>query len=531
MIYENMTILTEKINKLCAEKQPFFLAVNYEQTEAYLVENPLSQQEVFFKFPTAENKKESFLPEKIDFAAVSENFEKYKEKFDKLQEHLKKNEILLANLTEKTQISTNLSLEQIFDLSQSPYQIFIPEKFVCFSPERFVKIADGKISANPMKGTIDADIENAEEIITDNPKEKYEHEETVNLLCEELRQVAENVEITRFRYCEKISTNGKNLLQTSSEITGKLSGDYMKNMGNIIFSLLPAVSIAGNPKQKSIEILHGIEGENRGFYCGIAGFFDGKEFDSAVLIRFIEQDSGKLFFRSGGGITEKSICEKEYQEVLSKIYLPFCSKNLNVAAQPFFVETIKIENGEIFNLDYHQERMQKTAMFFYGTKPKIEIDISEIPPNLRNKKVKCRVLYNSEITDIEFHEYKAKKIRKLRVVEDNDINYSHKSLDRTEIDDLFEQRFGADDIIIAKNGKICDSSFANLVFETFDGQFFTPKTYLLEGTKRKFLLENGIIKEEDITINDIAFYEKVYFINAMIDIEDKICVPTSQILF
>jgi para-aminobenzoate synthetase component 1 len=323
MLYTNLSILKEKINQLSADAQPFFFVINYEKTEGYLVENPLNQSEVFFKFPTVEHKPFSAAHEKIDFNVIPNPFETYKNKFDQLQMYFKKQEISLANLTERTEIQTNISLENIFVLSESLYQIYIPEKFVCFSPERFVKIEDGIISTNPMKGTIDADIPNAENIVLNDKKEIDEHKTTVDLLSEELSVIAENVHTTRFRYIDRVKTNRKNLLQVSSEIIGELPSDYKKNLGNIIFSLLPAGSIAGTPKQKAAEILREIENIERNYYCGIAGYFDGKTLDSAVLIRFIEQDSDKFYFRSGGGITADSVCEKEYQEVLNKVYLPF----------------------------------------------------------------------------------------------------------------------------------------------------------------------------------------------------------------
>jgi 4-amino-4-deoxychorismate lyase len=197
---------------------------------------------------------------------------------------------------------------------------------------------------------------------------------------------------------------------------------------------------------------------------------------------------------------------------------------------PVFVETLKIENGIVYNLDIHQERMCRTALFYYGTKPKLKIDVALIPPSLQKEKIKCRVLYSADVIAIEYHAYQAKKIRSLQLIEDNNITYGYKAVDRSVLNNLFEQRKEADDIIIVKNGNITDSSFSNLVFESSEGELFTPKTYLLEGTKRKFLLRSGIIREKEIRINDISLYKKVYLINAMIDLEDNISVPVSSII-
>ena len=52
------------------------------------------------------------------------------------------------------------------------------------------------------------------------------------------------------------------------------------------------------------------------------GYFDGENFESAVMIRFIENQEGKLVFKSGGGITALSDARKEYQELIDKVYLP-----------------------------------------------------------------------------------------------------------------------------------------------------------------------------------------------------------------
>ena len=81
-------------------------------------------------------------------------------------------------------------------------------------------------------------------------------------------------------------------------------------------------SISGAPKAKTLEIINQAEGYNRGFYTGICGWFDGENFDSAVMIRFIEQNGENLIFKSGGGITAQSELTKEYEELIQKVYVP-----------------------------------------------------------------------------------------------------------------------------------------------------------------------------------------------------------------
>jgi para-aminobenzoate synthetase component 1 len=167
-----------------------------------------------------------------------------------------------------------------------------------------------------MKGTIDASIPNAEQIILNDPKEKAEHATIVDLIRNDLSIVADQVEVVSYRYIDKLSTNKGDLLQVSSKITGQLPENYAQKLGDIIFSLLPAGSISGAPKPKTLEIIEKAEDYKRGFYTGICGWFDGEKLDSAVMIRFIEQQDDKMIFKSGGGITSQSNMEKEYEELI-----------------------------------------------------------------------------------------------------------------------------------------------------------------------------------------------------------------------
>jgi para-aminobenzoate synthetase component 1 len=173
-----------------------------------------------------------------------------------------------------------------------------------------------------MKGTIDASLPNAEEAILNDEKEFAEHVTIVDLIRNDLSIISKNVRVEKFRYVEKIITNQKELLQVSSKIVGELEKDYNERIGDIIYAMLPAGSISGAPKKKTIEIIQRAEKGKRGFYTGVFGIFDGKNLDSAVMIRFIEKTKDKLFFRSGGGITFMSNLENEYQELIDKIYVP-----------------------------------------------------------------------------------------------------------------------------------------------------------------------------------------------------------------
>ncbi len=228
----------------------------------------------------------------------------------------------LLNLTQPTPVETNYSLKEIFTRSVAPFKLFLEDQLVVFSPERFIRIRGRTISSNPMKGTMDASIPGAYRLLASDPKEDGEHNTIVDLIRNDLSMVAGNVRVKRFKYIEKIRTHQGELLQMSSEITGKLPENYRKQLGELLFRLLPAGSICGAPKKKTVEIIREAEGYERGFYTGVFGHFDGKNLDSAVAIRYIEKQGEQLVFKSGGGITFQSDCEKEYDEMLKKVYVP-----------------------------------------------------------------------------------------------------------------------------------------------------------------------------------------------------------------
>lgn len=246
----------------------------------------------------------------------------YERKFNRVLTHLEYGDTFLTNLTISTEIKLEHSLQDIFFRSNAKYKLLYRNQFLVFSPETFVQIRNGKIFSYPMKGTIDAAIPDAKEKILSDKKELAEHVTIVDLIRNDLSQVAFNVKVNRFRYLDEVLTESKNLFQVSSEICGQLEDHYVDSLGDMLLKLLPAGSVSGAPKPKTLEIIKAIEGENRGFYTGVFGYFDGSELDSGVMIRFIEKKANRYFYRSGGGITTQSVVESEYQEAIDKVYVP-----------------------------------------------------------------------------------------------------------------------------------------------------------------------------------------------------------------
>lgn len=314
----------ERMNQSGRRREPFLFGVDFELTKGFFVPSPLQQQDILFEVGGVTNvSRMENMPRGKIFVPHPVSGEEYGKKFDTVRRGLLRGDSFLLNLTVATALETDWTLEGIFHRARSPYRLLVPGEFVCFSPEIFVRIGEGMISSFPMKGTIDASIEDAERVILEDYKEHAEHNTIVDLIRNDLNRVAEGVRVPRFRYIDRLHTSNGEILQVSSEVTGNLAGDYFSRLGDIVFELLPAGSISGAPKSSTLDIISRAEGEPRGYYTGVFGYFDGEKLDSAVMIRFIEQRDGRFYFRSGGGITINSDCRAEYEEVLAKVYLPF----------------------------------------------------------------------------------------------------------------------------------------------------------------------------------------------------------------
>jgi para-aminobenzoate synthetase component I len=257
------------------------------------------------------------------FEKTPPDFNHYSRAFDIVMKHLQYGNSFLLNLTMPTAIRTNLSLKEIFYRSNAAYKLWVNDEFVVFSPELFIRISDGQIESHPMKGTIDASLLNAEQQILNDPKETAEHHTIVDLIRNDLNSIAENVRVEKFRFITEINTSHKKLLQVSSSVVGELGQNYHQQIGTLLYKLLPAGSISGAPKKKTVEIILEAEQYPRGYYTGIFGIFDGHNLDSGVMIRFIEKSPNGYQFKSGGGITINSRCRNEYNELIDKVYLPF----------------------------------------------------------------------------------------------------------------------------------------------------------------------------------------------------------------
>ncbi len=196
---------------------------------------------------------------------------------------------------------------------------------------------------------------------------------------------------------------------------------------------------------------------------------------------------------------------------------------------PLF-ETICVQNGSILHTAWHQKRFQEAYRSLFRRAPRYDLlhGIS-IPSVQARGRVKLKIRYGEDGKEHSFSPYAIRPVNSLKLLVDDQISYPLKRTDRSHLESLWEQRNGCDDILIVKNGHICDSLYANLVF--FDGsQWLTPTTYLLNGTCRQRLLWQGSIREIPLKASDISKFKGFQLINAMLGFDPEVMLPIANIL-
>ena len=313
----------EEIDQLGQSRTPFLFIVSYDKTKIFAQPLAHLDNDIFYKLEDWRNYPVKKREKDFTFSKSPVDFSTYKSAMEEILEEIRSGNTYLLNLTFKTPVESNFSLEEIFTYARAKFKLYFKGKFICFSPERFVNIQGNTIATYPMKGTIDADLPHAKEHILSNEKEMAEHVMIVDLMRNDLGIIGEDVKVEKFRYVDKIKAGKKELLQVSSKITARLQTNWRDTIGILLDQLTPAGSITGTPKKSTVNIINRVENYNRGFYTGVFGVFDGESLRSGVMIRFIEKKNNELLYKSGGGITIDSDAKDEYEELIDKIYLPF----------------------------------------------------------------------------------------------------------------------------------------------------------------------------------------------------------------
>jgi len=307
----------EKANELGKAGIPFLIIVDYKKESVITIPiSELTENDIEFNI---NGNREPHRDIKFEKYPVSK--ESYKKKFNTIIESIKNGYTYVMNLTQPTEVEISSNLKDIYKFAKAKYKIRFKDNFVSYSPETFIKIENNQISTFPMKGTISADSPDSKNELLNNPKESAEHIMIVDLLRNDLNMVASKIRVEKFKYIDKIQSGNKELFQMSSKIVGELDYGWENRIGDILETMLPAGSITGTPKIKTVQLIDEVENYERGFFTGIFGVFQDGKFDSGIMIRFLENQNGKMVYKSGGGITLDSNLESEYKEMIDKIYI------------------------------------------------------------------------------------------------------------------------------------------------------------------------------------------------------------------
>jgi len=199
------------------------------------------------------------------------------------------------------------------------YALFHTESGVILSssPERFLKVSNGEVMTQPIKGTLAFDeyYEGVEAELAESDKESAELSMIVDLMRNDISEFCEVGSVSVD--CHKDIFKVDKLLQMYSTVTGRLEegGDVI----DLLVGCFPGGSITGCPKKRAMELIEELEPHARGVYCGsIFVIEDEQNIDSSIAIRTGFYDGEKLRFFAGSGIVIDSEPEKEYHESMSK---------------------------------------------------------------------------------------------------------------------------------------------------------------------------------------------------------------------
>jgi len=395
----------------------------------------------------------------------------------------------------------------------APYSAYLdlgPYQVLSISPELFFQRSGDHVITKPMKGTktrgrwLDEDREHAAWLY-ESTKDRAENVMIVDLLRNDLGKVSvpgsvrttSLFDIERFETVWQMTSTVESTLQPGTTLVDLMSG------------LFPCGSVTGAPKISTMQIIRELERFPRGVYTGAIGFLrPGGDciFNVAIRTLVIDTQSGVATFGVGGGVTIDSTAAGEYEECLVK------SRFLQSRPVEFeLFESMLIENGEIFLLERHIERLRNSAAYF-GFKFNEEALLASLP-HLPSPKAKLKLTLgndgqltteSSPIIDYS----KPKRVALATTpVDSSDRFLFHKTTRRKYVDDV---------IFWNERNEVTESGIANIVVR-LDGQLVTPPVNcgLLPGTFRAELVEQGLIKERVITVEELKNAKEIYLINSV----------------
>ncbi|HLQ71810.1 MAG TPA: aminodeoxychorismate synthase component I [Bacillota bacterium] len=391
------------------------------------------------------------------------------------------------------------------------------------SPELFFHLNDGEITTRPMKGTVKRGKSASEDLqladwLYHSEKNRNENRIIVDLLRNELGKIAETgtIEVPRLFTIEQYPT----VYQMTSTVTAKVN----KNLVDVFKALFPCGSITGSPKMNTMNIINELETSPRNVYCGTIGYITpNKEAIFNVPIRtvLINNQTGTAVYGVGGGITSDSTADEEYDEVLTKTRL------LKTKQTSFeLLETFGLLDGNYIVYQNHMDRLRESAAFFdfnfdYQAVQNELLMISKQHPK-GNYRVRLLVkkdgAFTTEVTTFRKKRETTARVSlaKQPIHKDNPFLY-HKTTNRCIYEAFQKHHSNVYDVLLWNGAhEVTEFTRGNVVVE-LNGELVTPPVTcgLLPGTFRRKLIEDGTIKERNVSIHDLKDCTRIWFINSV----------------
>jgi para-aminobenzoate synthetase/4-amino-4-deoxychorismate lyase len=400
------------------------------------------------------------------------------------------------------------------------------------SPELFFEREGDRVTTRPMKGTVRRGrwLEEDEELaqwLQHSAKDKAENIMIVDLLRNDLGKVSlpGSVHVSSLFQPERYETVWQ--MTSTVEATLRPRTSLVELMG----ALFPCGSITGAPKIRTMQIIRELEPFPRGVYTGTIGFLrPGGDcvFNVAIRTVAIDKESGVATFGVGGGVTIDSTAAGEYEECLVK------SRFLSERLEEFeLFESMLVEDGKIFLLARHLERLRNSARFFGFNLD--EEALSELMARIpaQTAKLKLSLRKDGRLTT-ETSPIKDQAGPKLVRLAEKAVNSAnrflfHKTTNRDYREDI---------IFYNERNEVTESGTANVVVRVGD-QLFTPPVNcgLLAGTFRDHLLAEGKIKERVITVEELKHADELFLINSVrkwmkaeLVVEQDLCTSAPKLL-
>ena len=450
--------------------------------------------------------------------------------FAKLQELIRDGDTYQVNYTYRLRARLRSDPYALFlqlaNAQMPPFGAYIDtgEWAICsVSPELFFHRAGSRVESRPMKGTaprglwFEQDVENARRL-RQSGKARSENVMIVDMVRNDLGRVARpgSVRVTNLFDVERYPT----VLQLTSTVVAETDGSPV----DVMRALFPAASITGAPKARTMEIIAELESSPRRVYTGTVGFVEPggrSQFNVAIRTVVVHCGTGDAEYGVGGGIVADSQCADEWSESLVK------ARALAVRPPSFdLLETMswRPDTGYLL-LGRHLKRLLQSADYFgfhvdiLDVRNRLEAhaqSLAAIPHRVRLvASRRGAVEISSKPHDVDAG-FSALALAASPIDSANPFLY-HKTTHRAIYEDAIAARPGFEDVLLYnERGEITESTIANLVVET-GGALLTPPiaSGLLPGTLRAHLLDEGRIREQILTVQDLTGASRYYLLNSV----------------